>query len=75
MNMFEIIKTRRSTRAFKAQEIENELVENIIDAARFAPSGGNNQSNHFIVIKNKKIRKDKIRFILLIFRRLVITKL
>ena len=72
--MFEIIKTRRSTRAFKAQEIENELVENIIDAARFAPSGGNNQSNHFIVIKNKKFLEELAEMTRMEFSKMEVTE-
>ena len=51
MDMFEIIKTRRSTRSFKEIEVEKEKIDKIIEAARYAPSGGNNQSSHFIVIQ------------------------
>ena len=50
----EIIKTRRSTRSFKEIEVEKEKLDQIIEAARYAPSGGNNQSSHFIVIQNKQ---------------------
>ena len=51
MDMFEIIKTRRSTRSFKEIHVEQEKLDQIIEAARYAPSGGNNQSSHFIVLK------------------------
>lgn len=54
MNMFEMIKTRRSTRNFKEKDVEKEKLDQMIEAARYAPSGGNNQSSHFIVIKNKQ---------------------
>ena len=51
--MFEIIKTRRSTRSYQEKVVESKLLYKIIEAARYAPSGGNNQSSHFIVIENK----------------------
>ena len=54
MNILEIIKTRRSTRNFKEKGLEKEKLDQIIEAARYAPSGGNNQSSHFIVIQNKQ---------------------
>ena len=54
MNILKIIKTRRSTRSFKEIEVEKEKLDQIIEAARYAPSGGNNQSSHFIVIQNKQ---------------------
>ena len=58
MNMFEIIKTRRSTRSFKEIDVEKEKLDQIIEAARYAPSGGNNQSSHFIVVKNGQFLEE-----------------
>ena len=55
MNTFENIMTRRSTRKYLDQPVSQELLEKIIETGRFAPSGGNSQSNHFIVIQNKQI--------------------
>ena len=47
--------TRRSTRKFRQEPVPQELISEVVDAGRFAPSGGNSQSTHFIVIKNKEI--------------------
>lgn len=58
MNMFEIIKTRRSTRSFKKIDVEQEKLDQIIEVARYAPSGGNNQSSHFIVVKNGQFLEE-----------------
>ncbi|MBQ0064521.1 MAG: nitroreductase [Firmicutes bacterium] len=55
MNTLEIIKTRRSTRKFKPNAIESEDLNQIIEAGRYAPSGGNSQTSHFIVIQNKEV--------------------
>lgn len=55
MNTYENILTRRSTRNYLSQPVEPEHLEKIVDAGRYAPSGGNSQSNHFIVIRDKVI--------------------
>ena len=52
MNTLEAIKTRRSTRKFKAQPVEIEKLQAIAEAGRFGPTGGNAQSNHFFVISD-----------------------
>ena len=54
-NMFELIKSRRSTRRYKSEDVSDEQLKQIVEAGRFAPSGGNCQSTHFIVVKNKEI--------------------
>ncbi|MBO5532284.1 MAG: nitroreductase [Fibrobacter sp.] len=52
MNTLEAIKTRRSTRKFKARAVEMEKLQQIVEAGRFGPTGGNAQGNHFFVISN-----------------------
>ena len=47
MNTLEAIKTRRSTRKFKAQPVELEKLQAVVEAGRFGPTGGNAQTNHF----------------------------
>ena len=54
-NILAFIKSRRSTRKFKSQDVSEEKLDQIIEAGRYAPSGGNCQSTHFIVVKNKEI--------------------
>ncbi|MSS13997.1 nitroreductase family protein [Porcincola intestinalis] len=55
MNAMEAILTRRSTRNYKPDLVEEEKIEQILDAAIQAPSGGNNQTNHFLVIRNQDV--------------------
>ena len=54
METFEAILTRRSTRNYKPDSVEKEKLDRILEAGRQAPSGGNNQSNHFLVIRNRE---------------------
>ena len=57
---YNLIKKRRSVRDFKNDEIDFEIIKNAILAAGTAPNGANLQPWHFVVIKNKSIKK-KIR--------------
>ncbi|KAA8671536.1 nitroreductase family protein [Clostridium sp. WLY-B-L2] len=52
--VLETIRKRRSIRKYGKDQIPDEKLSLIIEAGRFAPSGGNNQTNHFIVIQNKE---------------------
>ncbi len=55
MNTLEAIKSRRSTRKFKKDPLPREIVEEIVEAGRYAPSGGNSQTTHFLVIQKKEV--------------------
>ena len=48
----EVIHTRRSTRNYRSDPVPEELLAEIVEAGRMAPSGNNNQNTHFIVVKN-----------------------
>ena len=54
MNVFDTIRTRRSTRSFLDKPVDVALIHKIVEAGRLAPSGGNAQSTHYIVISNKE---------------------
>lgn len=56
--LIEIIRKRRSIRRYKPEQIADAELSEIIEAGRFAPSGGNNQTNHFIVIQNEQILSE-----------------
>lgn len=60
MDTYEAIITRRSTRKYKPVPVEPEILQIIIEAGRYAPSGGNNQTNHFLVVQNKDVLKKLI---------------
>jgi len=55
MNVYEAIKTRRSTRSYKPDAVEDAQLEKILAAGRAAPCGGNSQTTHFIVIRSCKV--------------------
>ena len=57
MNVLEAIKERRSIRAFKSQNVSAEIIEKLINAARWAPSAGNIQPWEFIIVRKPKIKR------------------
>lgn len=56
--MLDFIKSRRSTRKFKDKAVPEKLLTQVIEAGRYAPSGGNSQSTHFIVVENKDVLNE-----------------
>jgi len=61
MELSEAIKGRRSVRAFKRQDVPEETVEKLIDAARHAPSSGNIQPWEFVVVRNLEVKRKLAR--------------
>jgi nitroreductase len=61
LDLFEAIRLRRSIRAFTRDEVSDEEVEKILDAARRAPSAGNIQPWEFIVVRRPEIKRRLAR--------------
>jgi len=57
MDAIEAIKTRRSIREYKDKPIPKDILEKIVDAARFAPTARNVQPWEFIVITKPETLK------------------
>jgi len=58
LDIIEIIKGRRSVRKFMAAPVPDELIERVLEAGRWAPSGLNNQPWRFAVITDAGIRNE-----------------
>lgn len=65
MEYSDLIANRYSVRAYKRDPIENEKLDNVLEAARLAPTAANRQPYQLIVI-NTKGREDEL---LKIYRR------
>ena len=57
--VFETIRTRRSTRSYSPRQVSEADLDTVLQAGRFAPSGGNNQTTHLLVIRSLEV-KEKI---------------
>lgn len=58
MDAIEALKTRRSIRLYEEKPVPREMLEEIIDTARLAPSGRNAQPWEFIVVTEAGTRKQ-----------------
>ena len=56
MNTLESIKTRRSIRKYKSDPVPQELLNKIIDAGLYAPSGMGRQATIILSVANKEVR-------------------
>lgn len=58
MDIIELIKSRRSIRRFSKTKVKEEVIDKLIEAGRWAPSGLNNQPWKFIIVKNSSIKQE-----------------
>lgn len=54
MELNEVIKIRRSCRAYYPEEIKEEVIKELIESARIAPSAANRQPWHFVIVLKEK---------------------
>ena len=60
MELYDVMRTTSAVREYTGDALPDEILERILDNARFAPSGGNRQGNHVIVVRDPKTREDLI---------------
>ena len=58
MNILDAIQARKSIRSFKNKEVPREIIENILNISRFAPSGGNTQPWKIYVLSNDQLKQN-----------------
>ena len=56
-DIFEVMSTMRAMRRLKPDPVPDELINKILQAAQWAPSGGNTQRWRFLVVKDPEIKK------------------
>jgi nitroreductase len=56
-DFLQLVRNRRCIRNFKPDPVPDELIDKILEAARWAMSGGNAQPWEFIVIKDHQMKK------------------
>jgi len=57
MKLLDIIRSRRSIRKYKPEPVTDLVINEILEAGRWAPSGLNNQPWRFVVIKDKSFKE------------------
>jgi len=53
----DVIRTRRTVRVFKDIKVPKEIIHEILDTARWAPSGSNAQEWRFVVVTEERLLK------------------
>jgi len=53
----EVVRKRRSIRRYKSDPVPEDVLNQILEAARLAPSAGHGQPWHFIVVKNSETKR------------------
>ena len=61
MEVLEAIRTRRSIRTYKPDPVPEEVLEEILEAGRWAPSAGSSQPWEFIIFTDPKVKRRLAR--------------
>ena len=56
MDLYEVMRTTPAVREFTGDPIPDDVLMRILDHARFAPSGGNRQGAHLVLVRDHHIR-------------------
>ncbi|MET0919679.1 MAG: nitroreductase family protein, partial [Acidimicrobiia bacterium] len=58
MELREVMRTTPATRTFTDEPVPDATVREILEVARFAPSGGNRQTWRVIVLQDREVRRQ-----------------
>ena len=65
MDALEAMRTIGSCRSYKPDDVPDEVVRRAVEAARFAPQGGNRQPTRLVVVRDRAL-KEKLRDLYLV---------
>jgi nitroreductase len=57
MDLLDVMRTTGAVREFTGEAVPDKVLHGILDAARFAPNGGNRQGWHVIVLRDAEVRR------------------
>jgi len=63
MELYDVMRTTFAAREYTGEGIPEEVLYEILDNARFAPSGGNRQGNHVIIIRDQETREKLVEIL------------
>jgi len=62
-HLLELVKKRRSIRRFKPDPIPEDTIHQIIEVARWAPSGFNMQPWEFVMVRNPELKEEIVKLV------------
>ena len=74
MDAIKAIMTRRSTRKYMDKALEKDLIEKVIEAGRYAPSGANSQTTHLLVFTDRDVLRKLADLVQKEFAKMAITE-
>src|SRR3712207_9289892 len=57
MELYDVMRTTSAVREFTDDPLPDDVLPRILDNARFAPSGGNRQGAHVVVVRDPQTRE------------------
>ena len=63
MELYDVMRITFAAREYTGEDIPEETLYEILDNARFAPSGGNRQGNRVIIIRNTDTREKLVQIL------------
>ena len=63
MELFEVMRTTFAAREYTGEILSDKTLYEILENARFAPSGGNRQGNHVIVVRKDQTRGALVKLL------------
>jgi nitroreductase len=60
MDLYDVMRTTAAVREYTGDPLPDDVLERILDNARFAPSGGNRQGNRVIAVRDPQTREALI---------------
>ena len=63
MELYEVMRTTFAAREYTGEPLSDEILYEILENARFAPSGGNRQGNRLIVVREDETREAFIKLL------------
>ncbi|WGI16850.1 nitroreductase family protein [Methanonatronarchaeum sp. AMET-Sl] len=61
LDLFDVIRSRRSVRKFKDQSVGDEEVVKVLKAGVWAPSAGNLQSRDYVVVRDGEVKRELVK--------------
>jgi len=69
MDLYDVMRTTAAVREFTADPLPDSVLHEILDNARFAPSGGNRQGTQIVVVRERATREALVELTASVARR------
>ena len=69
MELYDVMRTTFAAREFTGDPVPDDVLHRILENARFAPSGGNRQGGHVIIVRDPAKRAALARLMVAPFQR------